>query len=62
MAQIIYHAGTGTYFQLDDDSYLIHTGDLPRDVLDELNEGHEVDFDGFGERLRDILPAVWTAN
>ena len=60
--QLIYHSGTGTYFQLDDSTYLIHTGDLPRDVLDELNEGHEVDFDGFGERLRDILPAVWTAN
>jgi hypothetical protein len=62
MAQIIYHAGTGTHFQLDDDVMFIHTGDLPRDVLDELNEGHEVDLDGFGERLRDILPAVWTAN
>lgn len=60
--QIIYHAGTGTYFQLDDDVMFIHTGDLPEDVVNDLKEGHEPDLTGHGFPLKDILAPVWVAN
>lgn len=60
--QIIYHAGTGTYFQLDDDVMFIHTGDLPEDMVNDLKEGHEPDLTGHGFPLKDILAPVWVAN
>jgi hypothetical protein len=60
--QIIYHAGTGTYFELDDDVMFIHTGDLPEDMVNDLREGHEPDLTGQGFPLKDILAPVWVAN
>ena len=62
MAQIIYHAGTGTFFGLDDETYIIHTGDLPEGVLDDLYQGTYPEVEHYGVELKILLPEVWTVN
>jgi len=46
MSLIIYHKGTGTYFNADDDVFLINTDDLDQRQLDELRDGND---DLFGD-------------
>lgn len=41
MSLIIYHKGTGTYFDADDDVCLINTDDLDQYQLDELRDGND---------------------
>lgn len=38
MAKIIFHAGTGTYFGLDDDVYVIDTDDVSAELLQAFYE------------------------
>jgi len=62
MAQIIYHAGTGTYFGLDDDVYIIHTHDVPEGLLDDLFTGGLPEIEEYGVELKILLPDTRTAN
>jgi len=62
MAQIIYHAGTGTFFGLDDDTYIIHTHDVPDHVLEDLYSGGLPEIEQYGVDLKLLLPNTWTAN
>lgn len=41
MSLIIYHVGTGTYFNADDNVFLINTDDLEDYQLDELADGND---------------------
>lgn len=52
---IVYHAGTGTYFGLDDQVYLIHVRSLPVNLQDDLEHGDEPDLYGYGVRLGDVV-------
>ena len=36
MSRLIFHAGTGTYFALDDDVYIIETENVPTELLEEF--------------------------
>lgn len=38
---VIYHAGTGTYFDADDGVYLINTEDMDYHQLSELEDGND---------------------
>lgn len=63
MSKIIYHWGTGWYFQVDADVYVIDTADIP-DLADKLGT---IDFDidmedhgdeiasQFGKRITNII-------
>ena len=55
MAKIIYHMGTGTYFGLDDDVYVIDTDDMTEPLTDEMmdQEGDEIAI-FWGKRIQDI--------
>lgn len=55
MAKIIYHMGTGTYFGLDDDVYIIDTDDMTEPLTDELmdQEGDEIAI-FWGKRVQNI--------
>jgi hypothetical protein len=52
---IVYHAGTGTYFGLDDQVFLINVRNLPVNLQDDLEHGDEPDLYGYGLRLSDCL-------
>lgn len=41
MTIMIYHRGTGTYFDADDDVYLVNTKDFDHYQLSELEDGND---------------------
>lgn len=41
MSLIIYHTGTGKYFDANDEVFLINTNDLDQRQLDELRDGND---------------------
>lgn len=55
MAKIVYHMGTGTYFGLDDDVYIIDTDVVPEvltaDLMDE--QGDEIALQ-WGQKVQNI--------
>lgn len=56
MAKIIYHMGTGTYFGLDDDVFVIDTDEVTEDIDAELMEmeGDEIAV-YWGKRITNII-------
>jgi len=60
MAKIIYHMGTGTYFGLDDDVFVIDTDEL-RKYFNEDIDAELMDLEGdeiavyWGKRITNII-------
>ena len=60
MARIIYHLGTGTYFSLDDDVFVIDTDEL-RKYFNEDIDAELMDLEGggiadyWGKRITNII-------
>jgi len=56
MTKIIYHMGTGTYFGLDDDVFVIDTDEVTEDIDAELMEmeGDEIAV-YWGKRITNII-------
>lgn len=56
MTKIIYHMGTGTYFGLDDDVFVIDTAEVTEDIDADLMdmEGDEIAV-YWGKRITNII-------
>lgn len=56
MAKLLYHRGTGTYFDLHDDVFLIDTSKVAEPVTDELmdEEGDEIAV-YYGKPVLDVI-------
>ena len=56
MAKIIYHVGTGTYFGLDDDVFVIDTDEVTEEITADLMEveGDEIAV-YWGKRIASIV-------